>query len=89
MNSRKYNDFNIQIDAFDPKNLRYKKEISDKCGYGGNSFVYDGICFFITKEKEHILGYIDSKSGSISIIFYDINKDSESKKINNAHNREI
>jgi hypothetical protein len=53
MNSIKYNDYNIQIDDFEPKYLRYSKKISDKCGYGGNSFVYDGICFFITKENEH------------------------------------
>ena len=85
----KYNDYNIQIDDFEPKYLRYSKKISDKCGYGGNSFVYDGICFFITKENEHILGYIDSNSGNDSIIFYDINKDNETKKINKAHKGEI
>ena len=89
MDSIKYNDFNIQIDDFDPKNLRYNKIITDKCGYGGNYYVYDGICFFISKENDYILGYIDSNSGSKSIIFYDINKENETKKINNAHKREI
>ena len=89
INRIKYNDFNIQIDDFDPKNLRYNKIITDKCGYGGNYYVYDGICFFISKENDYILGYIDSNSGSKSIIFYDINKENETKKINNAHKREI
>lgn len=81
MDSIKYNDFNIQIDDFDPKNLRYNKIITDKCGYGGNDYVYDGICFFISKENNYILGYIDSNSGSKSIIFYDINKKNETKKL--------
>ena len=51
MDSIKYNDFNIQIDDFDPTNLRYNKIITDKCGYGGNYYVYDGICFFISKRE--------------------------------------
>ena len=42
--------------------------------------------FFISKENEYALGYIDENSENKSIRFYDINNNKEIKKINNAHN---
>ena len=65
------------------------KKISDSCGYGGNNNVYDGICFFISKNNEYVLGFIDSNSNNQAVIFYDINKDKEMKRINNPHNSQI
>ena len=80
---------NINIKEFDPNKIKNSKKITDKCGYGGRSYVYDGICFFISKNKEHVLAYIDSSSDNKSIIFYDINNNNEIKKLNNAHNKAI
>ena len=45
--------------------------------------------FFISKENEYVLGYIDSNSENKSILFYDINNNKEIKKINKAHNQGI
>ena len=81
--------YNINIKYFNPQNITYIKTISDHCGYGGNSLVYDGICFFISKKDEYVLAYIDSNSNSKSIIFYDINNNNEIKKFNNAHEKDI
>ena len=50
-------------------------------------YVYDCICFFISKKDEYVLGHIDKSFKSI--IFYDINNDKEINKINNAHDKEI
>ena len=52
-----------------------------------NCNCYDCVCFFISKNIEHILGYIDSSY--CSIIFYDINDNKEIKKLNNAHSNYI
>ena len=80
---------NMNISDFNPNKIEYIKKISDHCGYGGNSFVYDGICFFKSKQNEYILSYIDSNSGNKSIIFYDINNNNETKRFNNAHEKGI
>jgi len=80
---------NMNISDFNPNKIEFIKKISDHCGYGGNCLVYDGICFFISKQNEYILSYIDSNSGNKSIIFYDINNNSEAKRFNNAHEKDI
>ena len=83
------NEINIDIQGFDPNKIKNIKKVTDKCGYGGNYFVYDGICFFVSKNKENVLAYIDANSENKSIIFYDIDNNKEIKKINNAHNEAI
>ena len=80
---------NVDIDDFDWNKIKYIKNISQNVGYGGNMFIYDGICFFISKSNENVLGYIDANSGNKSIIFYDVNKNNEIKRINNAHDKNI
>ena len=77
---------NININNFNPQNLNYIKQISSNYGCG-NSFCYDGVCFFISKNNEYVLSYIDSSYKSI--IFYDINNNNEIKKFNNAHDNNI
>ena len=88
-NNNIQNNITINIPGFDPQKINDVKKISDSCGYGGNSYVYDGICFFISKKNEYVLSYIDYKSDNKSIIFYDINEDKEIKRINNAHEKSI
>ena len=83
------NNININVSDFNPQNIKFVKKITDSCGYGGNCFVYDGICFFISKKNEYVLAYIDSNSNNKSIVFYDINNDKEIKRINNAHEKNI
>ena len=83
------NEINIDIQGFDPNKIKNIKKVTDKCGYGGNYFVYDGICFFVSKNKENVLAYINANSENKSIIFYDIDNNKEIKKINNAHNEAI
>ena len=82
------NKININIDNFNPQNINLVKKLSDHCGYG-DSYIYDGICFFVSKNDENVLSYIDSNSDKKSIIFYDINEDKEIKKIKNAHDKKI
>ena len=65
------------------------KKISDHCGYGGNCYAYNGICFFISKQNENVILYIDKNSSNKSIIFYDINNNNEIKRFNNAHDKVI
>ena len=84
-----YPDINININDFNSENTKCIKKISDHCGFGGNYYVHDGICFFISKKNEYVLAYIDSKSENNSIIFYDINNNNEIKIFNNAHNGRI
>ena len=84
-----YPDINININDFNSENIKCIKKISDYCGFGGNYYVHDGICFFISKKNEYVLDYIDSKSENNSIIFYDINNNNEIKKFNKAHNGRI
>ena len=79
---------NINIVEFNPQNIKFVKKISVRCGYG-NGYIYDSLCFFISKKNEYVLAYIDNNSNNKSIIFYDINNDKEIKKINNAHENEI
>jgi len=83
------NEINIDIQGFDPNKIKNIKKVTDKCGYGGNYYVYDGICFFISKNKEHVLAFIDASSENKSIIFYDMNNNNEIKSIKNAHNKAI
>ena len=77
---------NINIDNFDPKKIKNIKKIVDNFGCG-SAYVFDTMCFFISKENEYVLGYIDVNSENKSIRFYDINNNKEIKKINNAHNQ--
>ena len=79
---------NVNINNFDPQKIKNIKKITNNCGRG-NDYVCDAICFFISKENEYVLGYIDANSGNKSIIFYDVNNNKEIKKINNAHNKGI
>ena len=77
---------NININNFNPQNLNYIKQISSNYGcYHG--YCYDSVCFFISKNNEYVLSYIDSSYKSI--IFYDINNNNEIKKFNNAHDNYI
>jgi len=79
---------NMNILEFNDNKIECIKKISDHCGHG-NTYVYDGICFFISKQNEYVLSYIDSNSSNKSIIFYDINQNKEIKKFNNAHEKGI
>ena len=78
----------LNISDFNPNKIECIKKISDHFGYG-NTYVFDGICFFISKQNEYVLSYIDSNSSNKSIIFYDINNNNEIKRFNNAHDQEI
>ena len=82
-------EININIQGFDPNKIKNIRKITEKCGYGGSSYICDGICFFISKNKEYVLAYIDANSENKSIIFCDVNNNNEIKKINNAHNKRI
>ena len=82
-------EINIDIDDFDRKKIKYIKNLSDNVGYGGNMYIYDGICFFVSKSNENVLAYVDANSGNKSIIFYDVDKNNEIKRKNNAHNGNI
>ena len=84
-----HQEINVSLNDYHPGNLKCIQNICNNCGYGGNCYVYDGICFFISKKDEHVLGYSDANSGSKSIIFYDVNNKNEIKRINNAHNNSI
>ena len=75
-------EININIEDFNPQNLSFKKQINNNYG-NSDSNIFDNICFFISRNDEYVLGYVDS--GYVSIIFYDINNNNELKKINNAH----
>ena len=88
INKEEDNKNNINIVNFNPQNLQFVKKITDSCGYG-NTYVYDCLCFFISKKNEYVLAFIDYNSNNKSIIFYDINNDKEIKKINNAHENGI
>ena len=88
INSKKENNNNdnINILDFNPQNIKFVKKITDSFDCS-DSYEYNGICFFISKKDEYVLGYIDKSCKSI--IFYDINNDKEIKKINNAHDQGI
>ena len=76
----------ININNFNPQNLNCLRQISSNFGcYDYDA--YDCICFFISKNNEHVLCYPDSSYKSL--IFYDINNNNEIKKINNAHDNNI
>ena len=78
-------EININIDNFNPDNLNcVKLLVSNYYSYENNCF--DSVCFFISKNKEHVLGYIDN---NYSIIFFDINNNEEKKKFSNAHGNNI
>ena len=76
----------ITINNFNPQNLNCLRQISSNFGCCNNN-AYDCICFFISKNNEHVLCYPDSSYKSL--IFYDINNNNEIKKINNAHDNYI
>jgi len=76
------NNININILDFNPQNIKCIKKVGDSFGNAHN-YIYDGICFFISKNNEYVLAYIDNTYKSI--IYYDINNDKEIKRINNAH----
>jgi WD40 repeat protein len=82
------NNININVDDFNPQDISVVKKISDHCAYG-DSYLYDGLCFFISKNKEYVLAYIDSNSDKKTIIFHDMNKNKEIKRIKNAHEKKI
>ena len=42
-----YPDINININDFNSEYTKCIKKISDHCGFGGNFYFHDGICFFI------------------------------------------
>ena len=75
-------EINIDIEDFNPQNLSFKKQVINNYG-DNNSNIYDSVCFFISRNDEYVLGYVDSQYKSI--IFYDINNNNELKKINNAN----
>ena len=81
-------EINVNIDNFDPGKIKNIKKLAGLCGYG-NSYVYDAICFFISRENEYVLGYIDANSEYKSIIFYDVNNNKDIKKIKEAHNKRM
>jgi len=84
-----HQDYNINIQGFDPNKIKNIRKITDKCGSGGNTNIYDGCCFFISKNIENVLAFIDANSENKSIIFYDIDNNNEIKSIKNAHNNAI
>ena len=88
-NKKNQQEININIQGFDLNKIKNIRKITDKCGLGGNSNIYDGFCFFISKKDEYVLAFIDANSENKSIIFYDVNNNNEIKKINNAHNKAI
>ena len=75
-------EINIDIDDFNPQNLTCVKQICNNFG-NPTDYVCDGVCFFISRNDEYVLGYIDNEYKSI--IFYDINNNKELKKFNSAH----
>ena len=79
-------EININIDNFNPQNLNCIKQISSNFGCY-LCHVYDCLCFFVSKNNEYVLGYIDGSYKTI--IFYDINSGKEIKRINNAHESNI
>jgi len=76
---------NINIDNFNPSNLTCVKQIASNF-YSYTDDCFDSVCFFISKNKEYILGYIDNNN---SIIFLDINNNEEKKRFSNAHGNYI
>ena len=77
---------NITINNFNPQNINEIRQISSNFGCIDADIV-DCMCFFISKNDEYTLGYVDSSYKSI--IFYDINNNKEIKKLNNAHENSI
>ena len=59
-------EININIDDFNPQNFSCIKQISNNYGYACG-YAYDGVCFFISRNDEYVLGFVDS--GYKSIIF--------------------
>ena len=79
-------EISVTINNYDPEKKNCIKQISSNFGCY-NNYCYDCICFFISKNDEYVLGYIDSSYKTI--IFYDINNNNEIKKLNNAHEKQI
>ena len=76
-------DVSININNFNPDNLTCQKEItSNFYNYDNNCF--DCLCFFISKNKEYILGYSDSNN-YYYISFYDINANTIVKQLNHGN----
>ena len=76
-------EININIEDYIPHKLSLKKQINNNY-YCNNSNIYDNLCFFISKNDEYVLGYVNSNDCA-SIIFYDINNNNELKTIKNAN----
>ena len=85
-NGENINNVQININDFNPQNIKFIKKITDSFGVY-NNYLYDKVCFFISKNNEYVLAYIDKSYKNI--IFYDINNDKEIKRINNAHEQGI
>ena len=79
-------EISVTINNYDPEKKNCIKQISSNFGCY-ESYCYDCICFFISKNDEYVLGYTDSSYKTI--IFYDINNNNEIKKLNNAHDNYI
>ena len=75
-------EINIDIEDYNPQKLSLIKQIKNNYGCS-NDNIYDNLCFFISKNEEYVLGYVDSNN--TSIIFYDINNNNEIKTIKNAN----
>jgi WD40 repeat protein len=76
------NKININVKDFSPEGVEIVDKISNT--FGNNSiYTFDGICFFVSKNNEYVLAYIDTSYKNI--IFYDANNKKEIKRINNAH----
>ena len=76
------NNINTEVLEFNPQNIKCIKKIGGSFGCY-HDYVIDALCFFISKNKEYVLAYIDNNYKSI--IYHDINNDKEIKRINNAH----
>ena len=57
-------EININIDNFNPQNLNCIKQISSNFGCY-LCHVYDCLCFFVSKNNEYVLGYIDGSYKTI------------------------
>ena len=58
------NNININVLDFNLENIKYLKKITDSFGCFHN-FIYDCVCFFISKKEEYVLCYTDKSYKSI------------------------
>ena len=69
---------NKNILNFKLQNIKFVKKRTDSFCCNHN-YIYDFLCFFISKTNEYVLAYIN-KNDNRSILFYDVNNDKEIKK---------